>query len=220
MSKTYFGQTSSEYDRSPFGCANDLDFCKGLESGTYNRDSGGLQVSFNTLKDRVERRHGVASQSTLAVGDFIELFDVPTYAALTHLSVMHDCDTKGFKFDLEVADVSGTWTARVATARAGLLAFHDVEVGTTVTNGTSAAALVNIGATQGRDMFHFAPAPRNNHKAVIRLKVTAIPAGANVGFNVYKLNLDFFAKFDKYASCPQCDPCEGAYDKDAVTAVS
>jgi hypothetical protein len=215
---TFYGQTSNEYDVNPMQCGNSaLNNTVGLEHGSYNRTDGLLQVSFETMKARIERRHGVQAMQAAAVGDFIELFDVPVYSSIKSIAVNHDCDTKGFKFDIEVVRISGTPAARVATPIAGLTAFHDIETGTTVTNGTAAAALANIGAATGRESFHFSPAPRNNHKAVIRLKVTALPA---VGTNLFDLStIAVFAKFDLYG-VNTCATCENAYDKNAVATVS
>lgn len=197
--------------------------CAGMETGPYNRNSV-LQMSGKTLRLNAEQRYGM--KPVLKVGDTIEVFEIPTYSALEDLSVFHDCPLSDFRIVVEVADViDGAAGARTVTPRTGITAIADTEAGTTVTNGTAAAALPVIGAAVGRDHFHFAEAVRNNHRAVVRLKITAAPAAPAAGaapapnfFDYEGLNL--FARFERYASCVCAPACQGAYDKNDVTTIA
>lgn len=219
----YTLQASQLYDkqRASADCEPKKSSCASLETGPYQR-TGTLQASMNWLKKTAEQRYGTAP--VLAVDDTIEVFEFPTYARLTDLSVFHDCSLGAYRFQIEVADVLDEPT-RVVTPRAGVVAVHDTEAGTTVTNGTAPAAIPVLADAVGRDHFHFGEAVRNNHRAVIRLKVTAAPAAPAAGqppaanfFDYSGFNL--FASFERYASCVCAPDCQGAYDKDAVTTIA
>lgn len=222
----YTLQIDKLYDKqraTSLACEYKKSSCAGMETGPLNRQ-GALQVSMDWLKKNVQSRYGVVP--VLAVGDTLEVFEFPTYARLEDLSVFHDCPLGDFRFQVEVADViDGDAGLRTVTPRAGIVALNDTEVGTTVTNDATAGAIPVLGATAGRDHFHFGNEVRNNHRAVIRLRVTAAPAVPAAGnppaasfFDYAGLNL--FARFEKYASCVCAPTCQGGYDKDLVTAVA
>lgn len=222
----YTLQIDKLYDKqkaTSLACEPAKSSCAGMETGPLNRQ-GALQVSMDWLKKNVHSRYAVVP--IIAVGDTIEVFEIPTYARLEDLSVFHDCAMGDFRFQVEVANVlDGAAGLRTVTARAGVVAIRDTEAGTTVTNGTAAAAIPVLGATVGRDHFHFGDAVRNNHRAVVRLRVTAAPAVPAAGsppapsfFDYSGFNM--FARFEKYASCVCAPTCQAAYDKDAVTTIA
>lgn len=210
---TYHAQATSLYDKNPLECTDVCESCIGMESGSNARHGNMFQLSWEQVTANVQRRHPNAS--ALAVGDFIELFEVPTYAAVEHLSVFHDCDLKGFRFRVGYASVLDCPVPRTVVD-VSVEARIDTERGTTVSNDATPGAIPVMGAQQGRDLLHFAPAPRNNHRAVLRMEVTALPTSGSV----WDLpELQFFATFDRYAVC-YCAKCAGAYDKSLVTTVT
>ncbi len=224
---TYNLQRTSLYDKQKAtagACIPSIKSCIDLEEGPMARHGNVLQLSIDSMKKQAEKRYN--KSPVLAVGDFIEVFEFPTYAKLDELSVFHDCPMGDFRVQVEVADVleaidvNGNYT-RTVTPRAALTAITDTEAGTTVTTGTAAAALAVIGAAVGRNVYHF-NGVRNNHRAVVRLRVTAVPAvpaaGQPPAANFFDLKgLNLFAAFQRYASCVCESDCTSGYDKDAVT---
>jgi hypothetical protein len=227
---TYNLQRTSLYDKQKAtsgACKPSIKSCIDLEDGPMARHGNVLQLSIDSMKKQAEKRYN--KSPVLAVGDFVEVFEFPTYAKLDELSIFHDCAMGDFRVQAEIADVleaidaNGNYT-RTVTPRAAVTALTDKEAGTTVTTGAAAAAMGVIGAAIGRDVYHFANV-RNNHRAVVRLKVTAVPAAPAAGqppaanfFDLKGFNL--FAAFQRYASCVCASSCAGAYDKDAVTAIA
>jgi hypothetical protein len=194
--------------------------CVDLEEGPYARHGNVLQMSNESMKKQVEKRYGQVP--ILAMGDFLEVFEMPTYGKLDNLSVFHDAPMGDFRFQVEIANVldnpDGT---RTVTPRTGITALTDTEAGTTVTTGTAPAALGVLGATVGREVYHFTNL-RNNHRAVVRLKVTAVPAAPAAGqppaanfFDIKSLNL--FAAFQRYAGCVCESGAQNSYQKSSVT---
>jgi hypothetical protein len=220
---TYNLQRISIYDKQAAvgGCECPIKSCIDFEEGPYARHGNVLQLSIDSMKKQAEKRYGQVP--TLVVGDFLEVFEFHTYAKLDELSVFHDCSMGDFKFQVEIANVlDGANCARTVTPRAGVTALTDTEAGTVVTYGAAPAALGVIGATVGREHYHFTNV-RNNHRAVVRLKVTAVPAVAAAGqppapsfFDLKGIQL--FAAFQRYAACVCSPTCEGGYAKDAVAS--
>jgi hypothetical protein len=215
-------QKTNLYDKNPAGdCGCKKQSYYDLDQGTYARGSSRLQHSVANMKTYAAMRYN--TKPILSVGDTIEVFEIPSYAYLKDLSVFHDCPLGDFRFEVEVADVvDGDNCLRTVTKRAGVQAIKDTEAGTAVpVYGTALAALPVIGAAVGRTMLHFGDAVRNNHRAVVRIKITAAPAapaaGAAPAANFFDLPfLDFHAKFEEYAHHNCAAKCQGAYNKDAV----
>ena len=207
-------------------CGCDQPACIDLETNASQLRNGRyLSNGMTDMASAIFNRYNNV-KPILVVGDTVEIFEVPTYAALTDLSVFHDCPMGDYRFEIEVANiVEGVNCARTATARAGITAIKDAETGTTVTNGTAPVAFTGAtGATVGRDHYHFGGAVRNNHRAVVRLKVTAAPAapaaGAAPAANFFDLTaLGFHASFERYAPCVCAPTCQGAYDKTKVATI-
>jgi hypothetical protein len=236
MAKTFYAQHGSNSlqgkSNQPWlgGCETSLDECVGMESGTAARHVNQFQLSMESIAGHVKERHDLTAMDKIAVGDFIELYTVPTYASVEDFALHHDVKVEGFKFEIEwvdrVADPDGSCGATIDTVRDPLEGVHDTERETTVTYGTAPEAMEEIDlADSGRDHWHFENKKyRNNHHAVIRLKVTAIPAvpapdSPTPWVRIWDQKMDFFIVYHRYASCTCKRTGVGAYDKKLVDTI-
>lgn len=208
-------------------CETGFDECVGMESGTFARHVNTFQLSMESIRKNVQARHGIDAMDKLAVDDYIELFTIPTYAALEDLALHHDLVVDGFKFKFELVDrfldADGVITDVV---RATPEAIHDTERETTVEYGAAPAALEEVDlAVAGRDHWHFEHNKyRNNHHAVVRAKVTAVPPtpapdSAVKGVRVWDMDMDFFATYHRYAVCTCKRSGKDSYTKADVDTI-
>lgn len=209
-------------------CETGFDECVGMESGTFARHVNTFHLSMESIRKNVQARHGIDAMDKLAVGDFIELYTIPTYASLEDLALHHDLTVSGFKFEFELVDRFLDEDSVVTdVVRATPLAIHDTERETTVTYGAAPAALAEVDlATAGRDHWHFEHNKyRNNHHAVIRAKVTAVPPtpapdSTVKAVRVWDIDMDFFATYHRYAVCTCKRTGKDAYDKSLVDTIT
>jgi hypothetical protein len=236
MAKTFYAQHGSNatqgFSNRPWlgGCEASFDECVGMESGTAARHVNTFQLSMESIRKHVMARHGQSAMDAIAVGDFIELYTVPTYASVEDFALHHDLKVEGFKFEVEmvdrVADPAGSCGATIDTVRDPLEAVHDTERETTVKYGDAPAPMEEVDlAESGRDHWHFENKKyRNNHHAVLRLKVTAVPPvpepdSPTPWVRIWDMDMDFFATFHRYAVCTCKRTGVGAYEKPLVDTI-
>ncbi len=216
---TYHLQRTNFYDTQKVtsNCAKRVKDCFDLDTGAMARNGTTLQLSIDSMKKIATRRYN--KPPVLVVGDFIEIFEVPTYSYIETIGIFHDASLGGFKFEVEIARVIDTETARTATPVV-YKALIDKEEASTVTYGTVLATPLAIGAVVGRDIYQVDNV-RNNHRAVIRLKITAVPTPPTPGqtglsfFDVESLNI--FASFKVYSSCLCKATAKNPYLKNKIT---
>jgi hypothetical protein len=216
---TYHLQRTNFYDTQKItaNCTKKVKSCFDLDTGAMVRNGTTLQLSIDSMKKIATRRYN--NPPVLAVGDFLELFEVPTYSYIDTIAIFHDASLGGFKFEVEIARVIDTEAARTVTPVV-YKALIDKEEAATVTYGAVLATPSAIGAVVGRDIYQVDNV-RNNHRAVIRLKITAVPTPPTPGqtglsfFDVESLN--FFASFKVYSSCVCKSTAKNPYLKSNIT---
>ncbi len=242
MAKTFYGQhgghaKSGIANRLGGGnCESRFNPCVGMESGSDARHVTLFQLSMESIKNHVKQNlnmrntAAIVAMDAIAVGDYIELFQVPGYVSVEDFALHHDLKVDGFKFKIElvdrVLDPDGSCGDAIDTVRDPLEGVHDTERETTVTYGDAPAAMEEIDlAITGRDHWHFENKKyRNNHHAVIRLKVTALPAvpapdSPTPWVRIWDQKMDFFVTFHRYSICQKEKSGVGAYQKSLVDTI-
>lgn len=236
MAQTFYAQHGSNAKQNATGqpwagsCEGGFDECVGMESGTDARHVNMFHLSMESIRKNVMARHGNDAMDKLAVDDFIELYTVPTYASVEDFALHHDLVVDGFKFEVQmvdrVADPDSSCGGVIDAERDPLEGIHDTERETTVTYGDAPVPMEEVDlAESGRDHWHFESRKyRNNHHAVIRLKVTAVPPvpapDSQVAWlRVWDMDMDFFATYHRYAICTCKRTGKDAYAKTAVDTI-
>lgn len=193
------------FETNPLDCGRPKQTCIGMEKSDEVVVRGGvLRQTMQDICARLQKKND-CTDAVLAVGDFLEIFNLPTFSVLESFAVHIDSPTRGFAFNVST------------TLANGLLGVHTT---LTTTPAVGTAPCTKVSATEGNELpnglggdallvrhnFDFTRQPlpiRSEVPNYLRLEITALPSGLVNGrpASICDLCMTFFIGIRRTAIC-------------------